>query len=77
MCNGTAHEHAIDLYNKEPYLDKTAFYYELLSRFLEGVLDGSYLGKLDLVDGFFALKAKESQRQYLGFSLGNEQGVLE
>ena len=36
-----------------PYLDKTAFSYELLSRFLEGVLDGSYLGKLDLVDGFF------------------------
>ena len=27
-----------------PYLDKTAFSYELLSRFLEGVLDGSYLG---------------------------------
>ena len=60
-----------------PYLDKTAFSYELLSRFLEGILDGSHLGKLDLVDGFFALKVKESQRQYLGFSLENEQGILE
>ena len=55
-----------------PYLTKTDFSYELLSRFLEGVLDGSELGKLDLVDGFFALKIKPSQRQYLGFSLENE-----
>ena len=60
-----------------PYLTKTDFSYELLSRFLEGVLDGSELGKLDLVDGFFALKIKPSQRQYLGFSLENEHGVLE
>ena len=56
---------------------KTDFSYELLSRFLDGVLDGSFLGKLDLVDGFFAIKIKPSQRRYLGFSLVNEFGVLE
>lgn len=39
-----------------PFLIKTNFLYELLSRFFDGVLDGSDLGKLDLVDGFFALK---------------------
>ena len=51
----------------------------LSGSWLEDVLDGSYLGKLklDLVDGFFALKVKESKRQYLGFSLENEHCVLE
>ena len=58
-----------------PYLKKTDFSsYELLQRFLDGIVDGSYLGKLDLVDGFFALKVKPSQRQYLGFTLVNEFG---
>ena len=60
-----------------PYLKKTDFSYELLQRFLDGITDGSYLGKLDLVDGFFALKVKPSQRQYLGFTLVNEFGVDE
>ena len=36
---------------------------------------GSFLGKLDLVDGFFALKVKPSQRQYLGFTLVDEEGI--
>ena len=48
-----------------------------MQRFLDGITDGSYLGKLDLVDGFFALKVKPSQRQYLGFTLVNEFGVDE
>ena len=68
------------IWNGKPlakYLVKTDFAYELLSRFLDGVLDGSFLGKLDLVDGFFAIKIKPSQRQYLGFSVINEFGVLE
>ena len=68
------------IWNGKPlakYLVKTDFSYELLSRFLDGVLDGSFLGKLDLVDVFFAIKIKPSQRQYLGFSLINESGVLE
>ena len=68
------------IWNGKPlakYLVKTDFSYELLSRFLDGVLDGSFLGKLDLVDGFFAIKIKPSQRQYLGFSVINEFGVLD
>ena len=60
-----------------PYLKKTDFSYELLQRFLDGITDGSYLGKLDLVDGFFALKVKPGQRQYLGFTLVNEFGIDE
>ena len=53
------------------YLKKTGFSYELLTRFLEAVPDLANLGKLDLVDGFFAVKVKPSQRTYLGFSLYN------
>ena len=40
------------------YLKKTDFSYELLQRFLDKIADDSHLGKLDLVDGFFALEVK-------------------
>ena len=53
------------------YLKKTGFSYELLTRFLEAVPDLANLGKLDLVDGFFAVRVKKSQRTYMGFSLFN------
>ena len=53
------------------FLKKTGFSYELLARFLEAVPDLANLGKLDLVDGFFAVKVKPSQRTYMGFSLYN------
>ena len=45
-----------------PYLKKFDFTYERLNQMLDGIVDGSFLGKLDLVDGFFALKIKPSQR---------------
>ena len=57
-----------------PFLKKTDFSYEQLNKFLDGIADGSYLGKLDLVDGFFALKVKPSQREYLGFTIIGEDG---
>ena len=53
------------------FLKKTGFSYELLTRFLEAVPDLANLGKLDLVDGFFAIRVKPSQRTYMGFSLFN------
>ena len=62
------------LWNGKPLTDfliKTEFSYEQLRRFLEGITDLSILGKLDLVDGFFAIKVKACQRTYLGFSIYN------
>ena len=51
------------------FLTKTDFSYETLVDFLNGVLSGSTIARLDLTDGFFACRLRPDQREFVGFTI--------